>query len=41
MMESIVKDSGEMGLRREMKRSYSLDFLKILATIGIVFHHFQ
>lgn len=23
------------------KRNYSLDFLKILATIGIVFHHFQ
>ncbi len=23
------------------KRSYSLDFLKILATVGIVFHHFQ
>ena len=24
-----------------MKREYSLDVLRILATIGIVFHHFQ
>ena len=23
------------------ERSYSLDFLKILATIAIIFHHFQ
>ena len=31
-----------MGITNEIeKRSYGLDFIKIVATIGIIFHHWQ
>ena len=30
-----------MGNEMEKKRNYAFDVLRILATVGIVFHHYQ